>query len=308
MVIGTFSVLMLLAASTAAASPAFGYLIERHLNRAILFASGLYLLTLVLDGLGTNQLIGARSFGLFALFGVALHLSKWRYGNYLGLVWATVITLVIGASLSRLALGIAIVLFPISQLPCRGFIRIVKAFAILIAVGACFYVAVLYVQPLQERFLSGDVSLRIGSVGINVSGRLAFWRATLDSLSEAPVFGKGAGSTEALIEAMFVEIRHPHSDYLRIAHDYGVFGLALWIISVGSLLARLWTAWRIADKNKASSARLHLVAFLALIGFSLQMTMENALVYVFVAAPLGLLVGASLGLDRRGVHADPKFA
>jgi len=308
LVIGTFIILMLLAASTSANSPAFAFLVERNLNRAATFASVLYVLTLLLDGLGTNQVIGARSFGLFALFGVALHLSKWRYRNYRGLVGATLITLVIGASLSRLALGIAVLLFPLSQLPSRGLTRIVKAFAILIAVGICSYAAVLYVQPLQERFLSGDVSLKIGSLGINVSGRLAFWRVTLDSLNESPVFGKGAGSTEALIEAMFVEIRHPHSDYLRIAHDYGIFGLALWIVSVGSLLFRLWTSWRVADKVKAPSARLHLTAFLALIAFSLQMTMENALVYVFVAAPLGLLVGASLGLDRRGIHAHPNFA
>jgi O-antigen ligase len=304
LVIATFLALLLLAEATAAQAPYFSASIEKWINWGTALACVLYGVSLILDQLGTNVLFGARSFGLFAVLGVALQLASWRYRSVRGLIYALAITLLIGMSLSRLALGIAIVLFPLSQIPTRGMGRIFKTATVVLLVGIASYAAFLYVEPLRERFLSGDVSLKIGDVGINVSGRLNFWSVTMDSIMEAPLLGQGAGSTEALIESTFQGIRHPHSDYLRIAHDYGALGLSLWLIAIGSLLKPLWQAWRRADSQESKRAHCYLAALLALSAFCLQMTMENAMVYIFVAAPLGVLVGTALGINRYELAAQ----
>ena len=300
------SILLVTIRVSAAASdgfPGFVSHFERRLQQSTILSSAVYACSLFWYGPGSNDIIGARSFGLFALLGVAYYLACWRYGQKLGLLGASILTLLIGASLSRLALGIALALFPISQIPSRGFSKTLRMIAILIIVLAVSFASVVYVDALRERFLTGDVSLKVGSFAINGSGRSAFWRVTLESLSESPIVGKGAGSTEGLIESFFVDMRHPHSDYLRVANDYGVVGVTLWIAAIGTLLHRLWTLWRIADHGRHRNAKIHLAAFLGLIAFVLEMSMENAMVYVFVVAPLALLIGTSLGASNAAARS-----
>jgi O-antigen ligase len=284
-----------LSAAAADSYPCFASHFGRRLQQGTIVSSALYGFSILWFGLGSNEVFGARSFGLFALLGVAYYLSCWRYGQKLGLAGAAILTLLIGASLSRLALGIAVALFPISQIPSRGLSRALRMVMILIIVLTISFGAVVYIDALRERFLTGDVSLKIGSYAINGSGRAAFWRVTLESLEESPILGKGAGSTEGLIESFFVDMRHPHSDYLRVANDYGAVGVSLWAAAIGTILFRLWNSWRRADRMGHHSAKIHFAAFLALTAFVMEMSMENAMVYIFVVAPLALLIGTSLG-------------
>jgi O-antigen ligase len=302
MVIGTLLLMMALAEAAASARPSFALWLEKQFLRSILVASLLYLASVIWSGAGTNDLISARSFGLYADFGVAACVSKWRHGSRRYLLAAAALTVLIGVSESRLALGIALALFPLSQLPTKNMLRAAKMAAMIAFTAACAYGAITYFDSLYERFFSGDVSLKIGSVAINGSGRTAFWKVTIDSFQESPVIGKGAGSAEALIEAFFVDINHPHSDYLRIAHDYGIIGASLWAFGFIAMLISLWRSWRRAEALDADTARLQTTALMALAAFAMQMTVENALVYVFVAASLGLLVGSALGIYRARIE------
>jgi O-antigen ligase len=292
-----FILLMMIrtAAAAAASSPGFVLQFQRRLQLSTILSGAFYAFSVLWFGLDSSDLIGARSFGLFAVLGVAYYLSCWRYGQRSGLLRAVLLTLLIGASLSRLALGIAITLFPISQVPSRGFS---KSFRMLVVLGIVLAVSigsVVYVDALQERFLTGDVSLKIGSLAINGSGRAAYWRVTIDSFLESPIWGNGAGSSEGLIESYFAEMRHSHSDYLRVANDYGLIGASLWAAAIGTLLAKLFRSWRRADRLGNPNAKIHLAAVLALVAFVLEMSTDNAMVYVFVVAPLALLIGTSLG-------------
>ncbi|MNT90185.1 hypothetical protein D3C72_2310390 [compost metagenome] len=54
-----------------------------------------------------------------------------------------------------------------------------------------------------------------------------------------------------------------------------------------------------ADQRGDPAAAIHLAAILALFGVAISMATDNPLVYVFVMAPFGILVGASLGAMRR---------
>ncbi len=296
LVIGTMLVTFLLADAIGTTEPSFAFWLEKQLFRSELLAVGVYSLSVLWFGVGTDEVFGARSFGLFALFGVAHSLSHWRYGNRAGLVYAMGITLLIGLSESRLSLGIAAVLFPLSQLPTHRFFQTFKAFAVLCLVAACSYSVFLYSETLHVRFFLGDASLRIGDIVINGSGRAALWRVTIQSIEESPIFGKGAGSAEALINSQFPQLGHPHSDYLRITHDYGAIGAAIWAVAVLALLLALWRRWRFLDLRDSGRARLHLTALLSLLAFMLEMTVENALVYIYVTAPLGLIVGSAFGI------------
>jgi O-antigen ligase len=302
--LGAFVLLVLVGEATASATPAFAFWISRCLDAGVFLAVAIYGVSVVVWGPAADALIGARSFGLFAVYGVGNQLAKWRYGRKQGLVWAILITLLIGVSESRLALGVAICLFPISQIPTRGWTGWAKVAGMAIGVTALSYGAFNYFDGLRDRFLKGDVSLRIWDVTINASGRTAFWRATLESWQEAPLLGKGAGSAENLIESVFTTISHPHNDYLRILHDYGLFGAAIWAAGVISLLVSLGIAWRRSDRVDPTVARLYLAALLTLVAFLFSMTAENPIVDIFATAPVGLVVGCALGLQRALARPD----
>jgi O-antigen ligase len=296
LVIGTMLLMFLLSDAIGATEPSFAFWLEKQLLRSVLLAVVVYGFSVLWFGKGTDEVIGARSFGLFALFGVAHNLARWRYGSRAGLFYAIAITLLIGLSESRLSLGIAVVLFPLSQFPTHRFFHTFRAFGVLCLAAICSYSGFLYSETLQMRFFAGDASLRIGDIAINGSGRAALWKATTRSIEESPVFGKGAGSAEALISAQFAELGHPHSDYLRITHDYGAVGVTVWAVAIIVLVAVLWRRWRFLDLRDRGKARIHLTALLALLAFMLEMTVENSLVYVYVTAPLGLIVGSAFGI------------
>jgi O-antigen ligase len=296
-----FVTLLIMIQVSAAASrsyPGFASQFQSLVQLSMILSGAIYAFSILWFGLESSDIFGARSFALFAVLGVAYFLSCWRYGQKRGLVGAAVLTLLIGASLSRLGLGIALVLFPISQFPSRGFSKTARMFVVLVIVLAVSVGSVVYVDALQERFLTGDVSLKVGSLTINGSGRAAYWRVTIDSFWESPIWGKGAGSSEGLIESYYAEMRHSHSDYLRVANDYGLIGATLWTAAILTLLSKLFRSWRRADRLGNPNAKIHLAAFLSLVAFVLEMSTDNAMVYVFVVAPLALQIGTSLGASN----------
>jgi len=298
LVVGVTLILVLASSAVASVDLSFAAWMQKNLWRSAMLVAVVYFAAVLWFGPGSNEIFGARSFSLYALFGVVYQLSRWHYGARSGLAWAIGITVLIGFSQSRLALGIAIALFPLAQLPTQRGMRILKVMCVSIAVLAASYGALLYFDSLRERFVSGDVSVKLGPLVINGSGRNAFWQTTMQSFWNAPILGQGAGSAEGLIDSYWVNIQHPHSDYLRIAHDYGFVGLAAWLWGVLTLLVILRRNWRAAEKFGPKFATIQLTAFLAVVSYALQMSMENAFVYVYVSAPLGLLVGSALGIHR----------
>jgi O-antigen ligase len=295
LILCTLLIMIQVSAAAARSYPGFASQFQRLVQVSMILSGAIYAFSILWFGVESSDIFGARSFALFAVLGVAHYLSCWRYGQKRGFVGAAVLTLLIGVSLSRLGLGIALVLFPISQFPSRGFSKASRMFVVLLIVLAISAGSVVYVDALRERFLTGDVSLKVGSLAINGSGRAAYWRVTIDSFWESPIWGKGAGASEALIESYYAEMRHSHSDYLRVANDYGLIGAALWATAIVTLLSRLFRSWRRADRLGDPSARIHLGAFMALVAFVLEMSTDNAMVYVFVVAPLALQIGTALG-------------
>ena len=87
------------------------------------------------------------------------------------------------------------------------------------------YATVEHVGPLHDRIYAGDVQAIGGGVSINLTGRSDFWETTWDSYVTSPVIGHGVGSADRLITRTYSESTgHPHNDYLRLLHDYGLLG------------------------------------------------------------------------------------
>jgi O-antigen ligase len=260
----------------------------------------LYGASVAVWGLGNGNLFGPRGFALLALIPLAWNFARWRYGDRsagvrgLGLLGSILL------SLSRLATVIGLIMWPLSRMSSRatfkGSIRIV---ALIIASVAVFYAAFQAIAPLRDRFVEGDLK-PVGGVSINVSGRGAIWSVVWQSALTSPWIGQGAGSSATAMFGYRFKVDHPHNEYLRVFHDFGLLGLLLWLWGFFVLLRRTFRAWRHADREGADDAYVHLAAWLGLVSLGLGMITDNPLRYVQVLLPLGITVGSSLGLVLMG--------
>ena len=269
---------------------------ELALPAAVWIGTAFFFIT----AMGTPIGVGYRAYALFVLLGVAWYLAEWQTGRRGALKWALLLTAIIGLSLSRTAMVTALLLIPVAQYRPQSWRRLAGAIAWTIVAGVVLFAAISYITPLRDRFFAGDPSLRVGGVAINAMGRVLFWQTTLQSFAESPIVGKGAGAVQAVIEDKLPGMGHPHNDYLRILHDYGLIGFGLWALAGWLIVRTVWKAW-VAEHRRGdhASARIHLAAFLATTTVICGMATDNTIVYIWVMAPWSLLVGASLGLSSR---------
>ena len=85
--------------------------------------------------------------------------------------------------------------------------------------------------------------------------RLAYWRVSIRSISEAPVFGHGTGSTQQLFGREAVGksgewgnvIRNPHNQTLYVAIQWGVLGClvlyAMWYFHLQLFRGSFFPSW-----------------------------------------------------------------
>jgi O-antigen ligase len=257
---------------------------------------GLYALSVAVAGPGTAKIISPRPFGLMGVVLVAWFMGGGLIGrkwSYWVVGFAVVLTLL---SLSRSALAAEFALIALARLNLRNFrgwlIGIGAAAGVLaVAVSAVFLYA-----PLHHRFFHGDKAT-VAGVSINVTGRDALWSANWGWFKQRPLIGYGAGASDRMTEALPNHgAGHPHNDYLRILVDYGIVGFVLWMTAYLALLRLTWRRWQAVRGTRVYAEQIHAAAFLVLIGIGLTMIVDNPLIELARMAPLGILVGLSLGL------------
>jgi O-antigen ligase len=274
--------------------------ISKYLPKAIQVSVTIYGLSLVIGGPGSSVIMSARSFALFAVIGVAWFLAAWRYGLPGSLFWVSFAVVALAFSFSRTALIIALLLFPLSQISFTSIKALLKMGLIIVLIVMISFLAFTFVEPIRSRFTSTGDNATVGGVQVNTSGRGTAWPVAYASALESPWIGKGPSSVGiVLLERVGPEFAHPHNDYLRIFHDFGLFGLTFWLLGYWGLIIKVCQNWQWADKNDRENAHIHLASFLALIAEAIAMMSDNVVVYIFVMAPLGILVGASCGSGSR---------
>ncbi|MCS4275677.1 hypothetical protein M2390_000838 [Mycetocola sp. BIGb0189] len=254
----------------------------------------LYFVTLAIG----TQLYTARALALSALILLAPAIAMPASGLIMRLS-PFLITGAIVSSLSRTASVIAVTLFAFFVVRLRRGNRLLLAIITLSIALVGVWLLVTTYEPLRERFLEGDNAADFGGLTINTSGRSVLWEMTLDSAAQSPIIGNGAGSASALISAHFTNISHPHNEYLRLYHDYGVIGLALFVWGFAALLGR------VGRRAAHSDNPIHWAALIAMVAVALAATTDNVIIYPFVMLPLGALVGLSLGLPGEVAVSTP---
>lgn len=285
--------------------------ISKHLNRSIQISVIIYGLSLAMSGPGAGNIMGARSFGLYATIGTAWFLAKARCGLPGAKLWTWITIGAIALSYSRTSLIVVIILFPLSQLSFNSVKSWVRFAISIILIGTIAFLALNYVEPIRSRFNEQGDNATVGGVKVNTSGRGAAWPVAYASALESPWIGHGPGSIgKILTERVGPAFAHPHNDYLRIFHDFGLIGLGFWLVGYFGLVGKTWQNWQWAEKHKLAHAHIHLAAFLGLIAVAIAMIGDNIVVYIFCMSPMGTLIGASIGtssISRKLVKSAHKL-
>lgn len=289
--------LILLSMRISLRHPDFSDTIARCIGVGLVVAVSLFATAKLNQWFGTDFVLsiqGQRLLPLYALIPLSWSLSRWKRGSSAHLVIAVGILLMILVDLSRMALVVGFVLFVLAQLHSSRRIPWLRLafWGVLMTVGLLWLIT--KYEPLRARFFEYDNTLVIGDVAINSMGRTRIWNAVLQSVSSSPFIGHGAGSSAQITQSV-AKLDHPHNEYLRLLHDYGGIGLALWLLLIVAILVVIWGLWRRTAHLRTADGTIHQAAFLALVGCSITMMSDNPLSYSFVMFPLAILIGASIG-------------
>jgi O-antigen ligase len=273
-------------------------LIGRSITAASALSYILYGTTLAIAGPGGSGVIASRSFGLFALIAVSWFATGWRYEmpycralTFVGILLATL-------SLSRTAAVCCVLIAVVARIRVQHLGGALRALLGVSAALILISLAIRYVPPIHERFFTGDVR-NVGGVTLNVEGRTKFWETTWRSYETSPVYGHGIGSADVLISRTYgAAAAHPHNDYLRLANDLGIIGVALWIAGFAGLILSTGRLWSHANLGSATDKRFSATACIGLLAVAVAMGTDNVMTYLFVMAPLGVVTGAALGSAR----------
>jgi O-antigen ligase len=261
-----------------------------------------YAASLVLDGNGSASILGRRSFGLEALVFMAVAVPDARRSRAARLLpWVLFVLVVL--SLSRTATVVAALLLVARLVHTSQGRRLRRAVVPSVVAGAGMVWAAFHVTAISTRVFGGDKAYQLGSLSINTEGRNKLWAVIIDDIGSSPTLGHGAGAASARIDRFYPGLGHPHNDYLRVVYDFGYVGLVLF--AVAYLVLMLTAASRARRAVALAKAAPHTAALVALLAIAIGMITDNVLIYAFVMAPAGVLVGLSL---RPPGEAPPLFS
>ncbi|MFC5999900.1 O-antigen ligase family protein [Quadrisphaera sp. GCM10027208] len=266
---------------------------ERWYPRAGWMLALFYGISLVVYGFGSDEFIGRRSFGMVAALLIAWLAGQWTHLRPVHRLLSFILLAETALSGSRTATAIAFVVFAAASLSKTA--KTGQLIFRVVAGIAAFAAAVLYYQPLQDRFSTGDLSLVAFGIPINVEGRVVLWAGLLRYGEVAPWTGQGLGASQAIVRDLTSgRINQPHNEFLRLWVDLGYIGLGLVLLGLITLAARIWWLVRIDTDHRPTHASA-LLMLAALIAF---FATDNPLVYIFAIIPTAVTVGQSLSFGR----------
>ena len=168
---------------------------------------------------------------LFAWDGIR-HWSRWGFLLAIPLILHAVLT-----SYSRGAMLSLILSIPIYLARCRHRGQLLIILGCLIAM-----VPILAGKEIQERFFTINEHEQDASA----QSRLVSWGIAWQMAQERPIFGFGIRNSSLFTFAYGADMegRVIHSQYLQIAADSGLVGLAAYLLAIGAFLYCLWRVRR----------------------------------------------------------------
>lgn len=253
---------------------------------------------------------------LFVLAHDSLPTLRWRWAAVAigGITLVNMVTMVQGRT-GYLALSVLTVMFMVQKFGGRGIAYAVASLAVL--AGTAYAGSATFRYRMQESQLQVQTSLgqQVEPTDARMTAeepRLKFYLRAVDIIRRQPFIGFGAGSFEREYAAIIAHSDaqptvDPHNEYLAIASQSGLIGLALWF----AILIVQWKAtWRLPDpERQLAQGMLALMAAGCLVN-SLLLGFTGGLFWayfagVFFTSAERLAACEPLSLDQTFVEIPP---
>lgn len=299
-----FGGVALISFQAATSSSAFAEVVLSGIKRMAWISAALYVSMSAIGQAGFDGIFSPRSYALLALAGVAVYVAEARAGRPFSGLKAALFCLLCLTTVSRTASAMAMIILAATWLNIRHFkswiaTLILASFSVFIYI----YIA-LNIPEFRHSFIGGDKAIQFGSLSIDTKGRLFWWSVLWDSFLNSPIIGHGPGSSESVLYLG----NQPHNDHLRLLHDFGLIGYALWWLAMGRSLFLIIRGWRLTASLSYAESSLLMTACLYACAFIVVMITDNILIYYPPVVVLAVLIGSSLALSGRNIRFRKKFS
>jgi len=215
--------------------------------------------------------------------------TKYAFGTKRDLgIWAALAVIPVIA-VTRMGMIASAISLPFTLAPLILKKRILFAVVIII-IGINMF----YTERIQRKmFYSGEGTIREArwdNPDFATSGRRVIWDSLWKDIEESPWFGHGANSSEEVVSSIAPGLTHPHNDWLRLIHDYGYTGAAVFCLTIIAQLTHMWTR---AHRATGHNRNLFYAGASSMLIFGLFMFSDNIILY---ASFFGNLQFTILGL------------
>lgn len=201
--------------------------------------------------------------------------AKYALGSKSAVIKWTLIAFVPVIALTRTGILATGLTLPLTFGPLAWWKRIV-----IVICAAIFGLLIFNTERVQNKmFYSGQgtiFDIRYDNPDFQTSGRGFIQEKMEKELEESPWFGYGANASEEFVSDYTEGLKHPHNDYLRLAFDYGYFGM---FVFLACMVLQMLHALRAAHRT-TGAARLFLIAGAgAFVPFAIFMKTDNIVLY-----------------------------
>ncbi|MCM0081379.1 O-antigen ligase family protein [Geomonas sp. Red32] len=217
-------------------------------------------------------------------------------GNRRDLVVWCVLAAIPVISLTRMAMAVSLLTFPLALGPMRLSRRLAACLLIVVIAVALFFSP----RVQHKMFYSGKGSLSdIGGKGFATSGR-SFMLATMSAAAKDKMLtGHGTGAGESFVYRLTKFLAYPHNDWMLTFYDYGVLGVGTLLLCILSMMAHALRQLRRAPDP--TTRILLLTGAAGFLPYCLMMLTDNVMVY---SSFFGNLQFALFGLGYASLKAN----
>jgi hypothetical protein len=248
-------------------------------TRALMLSSILYIITVMLFGLGNSYIYHPRVISMIACVGL---LSISNTSNKSSIFPRVIFTVCVILSLSRTAFLVASIINTLYFVRSRSGTSKNSLTRMPLALGVLSFSGylVLSIADLRNRFSEVGDRGSIFGISMNTNGRAQVWDFLIAGIQNHLVLGQGIGQAHISVSSRFVSIVEPHNDYLRLAYDLGLVGLALWIFAIVRLVV-------IMKNEKLLRRSPSVMSVILLLGFAFS---DNPIIYPFFLVCFGRVI------------------
>lgn len=232
-----------------------------------------------------------------------LFAASYILGQKNDIFWWWLLAIIPFLALTRTAIVVAGLTLPLNFAPMKLKKRILIIVIISLLGTILFYAPRFQKKMFQEG--AGEMS-DVLNQNFADSGRFYMWKSMDEQIKDSLWFGHGTGSGEAFVRRITQGLSgYPHNDWRLLMYDYGIFGTAVFALTLSIVSLHAYERTRTAYGQQRL---FFLVGAFSFIPFALMMYTDNITVYVSFYGNLqftilGLAYGSE-GEERLQAESD----